>query len=401
MKKIFSRVTSFVLFCAISLSFTSSVFAATSQKPADTSVKQPTIVSADQTQALPPQLYPPQDFFAAVVTDITQEGEEDTMGSKQKFQMVTLKIASGKENGKEIKLKNELDGTSDEAQRVKKGEKVVVAQTSGGGENGGVGYYIADKYRLPPMFLAITLFLLLVLYFGRVKGCMSMLGLVFSIFILMKFIIPMILAGHSPLLITLIGSFMIAVVSIFLAHGFNKRTVISVISTLVTLSIAIGLAVLFVKITQLFGGGSEEAAYLKLDPSTNVNLQGLLLGGIIIGTLGVLDDITTAQVAVVDELRSANHSFDAKELYRRGISIGREHIASLVNTLVLAYAGASLPLFLMFTLNTAQPFWVTFNSQFIAEEVIRTLVGSSALILGVPISTWFAAKYLWRWTKQK
>ncbi len=399
MKKITHLAVSALLLVSISLSFSSSVLAqdnAVSPPRPSTSNAQTDIIPSSQTQALPPQLYPPQDFFAATVEEITQQGEDDSSGVKQKFQIVKLKIVSGKESGKTITLKQGGDVVVDENQFVKVGEKVVVAKTSGGGDNGGSGYYIADKYRLPPMFFAIVLFLALVIYFGRFKGFMSMLGLVFSIFILMKFVIPMILAGHSPLIITLVGSCMIAVVSIFLAHGFNKRTVISVLSTLVTLTIAIGLAVLFVEITRLFGTGSEEASYLKLDPATNVNLKGLLLGGIIIGTLGVLDDITTAQVAVVDELRGANASFGRKELYRRGITVGREHIASLVNTLVLAYAGASLPLFLMFTLNSAQPFWVTFNSEFIAEELIRTLVGSIALILGVPISTWFAAKYLSR-----
>lgn len=394
MKKITYLIVSASLFVGLSLSFSSSALAQQTAPPID--VEQPEIIPPSDTQALPPQLYPPVDYFTAIVEEIVEQGEDETLGVKQKFQVVTLKIASGKEYGNIITLRQEGDANVNDHQFVRSGEKVVVVMTSGGGENGGAGFYIADKYRLPPMFFAIILFLALVIYFGRLKGFMSMLGLAFSIFVLLKFVVPMILAGHSPLLITLVGSFLIAVVSIFLAHGFNKRTVISVVSTLMTLTIAIGLSVLFVEIAQLFGNGSEEALYLRLDPATNVNLQGLLLGGIIIGTLGVLDDITTAQVAVVDELKSANRSFGATELYRRGLAVGREHIASLVNTLVLAYAGASLPLFLMFTLNTAQPFWVTFNSEFIAEEVIRTLVGSIALILAVPISTWMAARYVSR-----
>ncbi len=349
----------------------------------------------NQDDSLPPELYAPTDYFAATVEQIVQEGTMDIQGTPQMYQTVRLKINSGEESGKIVNITNGGHVMITEHQLVKPGERVVVVKTEGGGVDGGPGYYIGDKYRLPPMFFAILLFLGLIIYFGRTKGIMSIIGLIFSVIILIKVIIPLILAGHSPLLVTLLGSCFIAVVSIFLAHGFNKRTVIAVWSTLVTLSIAIGLAFLFVMITKLFGGGSEQAAYLKLDVA-NINLQGLLLGGIIIGTLGVLDDITTAQVAVVHELREANSSLSAAELYRRGTSIGREHIASLVNTLVLAYAGASLPLFLMFTMNSAQPFWVTFNSEFIAEEVIRTLIGSMALILAVPISTWFAARYLTR-----
>ena len=121
------------------------------------------------------------------------------------------------------------------------------------------------------------------------------------------------------------------------------------------------------------------------------NLRGLLLGGIILGALGVLDDITTGQAAAVDELRRANPAFPVRELYRRGLSVGTEHITSLVNTLFLAYAGASLPLFILFTIYDEAPLWVTLNSEFIAEELVRTLVGSVALILAVPITTILAS----------
>ncbi len=350
-------------------------------------------VSAQQeNQSLPPQLYEPELYATAVVEDIIKEGEEDVAGVLQKFQELRLKIASGKEHGKTVLVRHGGQVMIANNQLVKKGEKIVVVKTRA--ENGQEGYYIADKYRLPWLFFAVALFLVLAVYFGRVKGAMSIVGLVFSIVILLTFIIPSIVAGGSPFLITFVGSCFIAIVSMLLAHGLSRRSIIAMVSTLLTLLIAILLAILFVHLTQLFGGGSDEAVYLRLDPSMNISLQGLLLGGIIIGTLGVLDDITTAQVAVVDELKKANASLGARELYARALSIGRDHIASLVNTLVLAYAGASLPLFLLFTLPGAQPFWVTFNSEFIAEEVVRTLVGSSALILAVPLSTFMAVKYL-------
>lgn len=348
--------------------------------------------SLQENQPLPPQLYAPERYAMAVVEEIAKEGEEDVAGVQQKFQEVRIRISSGKEHGKIVLVKHGGQVSVSENQFVKKGEKIVVVKTMS--TEGQEGYYIADKYRLPWIFFAVAAFLILAIYFGRWKGAMSIAGLVFSILVLLMYIVPSILAGSSPFFVTLVGSCLIAVVSMLLAHGLSRRSFIAMISTLLTLVIAILLAVIFVHLIQLFGGGSDEAVYLRLDPSMQVNLQGLLLGGIIIGTLGVLDDITTAQVAVVDELKKANASLSAHELYSRALSIGREHIASLVNTLVLAYAGASLPLFLMFTLPGAQPFWVTFNSEFIAEEVVRTLVGSMALILAVPLSSWIAAKYL-------
>ena len=134
--------------------------------------------------------------------------------------------------------------------------------------------------------------------------------------------------------------------------------------------------------------------YLQSGLTAGVNLRGLLLGGMIIGCLGVLDDITTAQTAAVDEIRKANPNLTSKQLLQSGLSVGREHIASLINTLALAYAGASLPLLLLFQTNETFPLWVTLNSEFLAEEIVRTLVGSTTLLLAVPISTWCAARFL-------
>jgi uncharacterized membrane protein len=122
-----------------------------------------------------------------------------------------------------------------------------------------------------------------------------------------------------------------------------------------------------------------------------VNLQGLLLGGILLGALGILDDIAIAQVSVIFQLKEVNNKLSFKELYERGLKVGKDHVASLVNTLVLAYAGANLPLFLLFTINRDIPLWVTLNNEIIAEEVVRTLVGSMGLVLAVPITTLLAA----------
>jgi uncharacterized membrane protein len=144
----------------------------------------------------------------------------------------------------------------------------------------------------------------------------------------------------------------------------------------------------------LSGGATEEAFYLQYNKTLeNINLQGLFLGGVLIGTLGVLDDITTAQTAVVAELKRANNSLSWKELYIRSLSVGREHIASLVNTLAFAYIGASFPVFLSYIFASNLPWWVLLNSDQIVEEIIQTLVGSSALVVAVPVSSYLAARW--------
>jgi uncharacterized membrane protein len=241
------------------------------------------------------------------------------------------------------------------------------------------------------------LFFLLAVLFGGVRGFTSVLGLGASILIILNFIVPRINAGGHPFQITLMGTFMIAAVSLYLAHGFNRRTSVAFAGTLITLSLSAGAAVVAVSLSRLYGMGSEQALYLQNGDFGDIDLRGLLLGGIMLGVLGVLDDITTAQSAVVEELKRAKPSLAFADLYKRGLSVGREHIASLVNTLFLAYAGAALPLFLLFEFYKAAPVWFTLNSEIIAEEIVRTLVGSVCLILAVPITTALAAAFFTRY----
>ena len=257
--------------------------------------------------------------------------------------------------------------------------------------DGGIEYFLREKYRLPSLIWLTAIFLLLAAIFGGRMGLQSAGGLIVSILILALFVVPKIIAGWNPLFVSFLGAFAITFTSLYLAHGFNRRTSIALASTMITLFIAALLAIIFVYAAKLFGLGSEEAMYLQSGPTAGINLRGLLLGGIIIGTLGILDDITTAQTAVIDELHHANATLGFSGLYRAGISIGREHIASLVNSLALAYVGASLPLLLLFSTNRSLPVWVIMNGEFIAEEVVRTLVGSSTLLFAVPISTILAA----------
>ena len=224
-------------------------------------------------------------------------------------------------------------------------------------------------------------------------GEIAILGLGFSVIILLQILAPQILTGSNPLLIAIVTACIIAVGSMYLAHGINKNTSIALLSTIATLAVACIASVAFVSVTKLFGLGTDEAFYLQSGYADLASLKGLLLSGIIIGTLGVLDDVTTSQVAAVSELRNTDPSLTPAALYTKGLRIGREHITSLINTLALAYAGASLPLFLLFLANT-QPLWVTLNSEFVSEEIVRTVTGSISLILAVPIATALAANLL-------
>jgi uncharacterized membrane protein len=275
--------------------------------------------------------------------------------------------------------------------QISPGEKVLLARDSLEGA-ANAPYYITDRYRLPALFFAILLFILVAVFFGRIRGLTSIIGLAMSIGVLIGFVVPQILAGHDPLTICLIGAVAIALVSLYLAHGFNKRTTVALCGTIITLVVSALLAILFVSIAKLTGLATDQSFYVELGTNISLNLRGLLLGGIIIGALGVLDDVTIGQAATVYELKDANHDLDPKELYRRAMSVGREHIASLINTLFLAYAGISLPIILyLVAFQNGVPLWFALNSESIAEEIVRTMVGSVGIILAVPITTLLAA----------
>lgn len=336
---------------------------------------------------------PPEEFYRAKVTDIISEGQEEVSpGIIEEYQSVEAEILNGKEKDKRVLIDHRGIFSIDQFQKVKVGDVVVLTKVFS--IQSGERYQIIDKYRLGALIWIVAVFFGLAIYFGRLKGFTSILGLAFSIGILGWFIVPRIARGESPLAVTLVGSLIIVFVSLYVAHGLSRRTTIALGSTIATLALSVAMAVVAVKFAQLFGRGAEEAFFLSGSEFGTINLEGLLLGGIIIGTLGVLDDITTAQTAVVDELRRANPSLTTGELFKRGILVGREHIASLINTLVLAYAGASMPLFLLFHANKSQPLWMIINSEFIAEEIVRTLIGSAALVLAVPIATILAARFL-------
>jgi len=341
---------------------------------------------------LEPDEIPIEDFFKAEVIAIEVNEERNIAGSLVPYQVVSVRLLDSAEQGLEVSIEH-VGTITGGSQRVEIGDTLLITRIEYFGET---EYHILDKYRVPSLVWAGIIFLLLVFAFSGFRGLGSVAGLIVGLIILTTFVVPQILEGHSPLIISIVGAVVIAVLSLYLAHGFSRRTGVALIGTIATLLVATGLAVGFVELTGLAGLGSEEAYFLQIDPRVAINLKGLLLGGILIGALGVLDDITTAQVAVVSELKLANPALSKRELYARGISVGREHIASLVNTLALAYVGASFPLLLYFALDSPQPLWVTFNSEFIAEEIVRTLVGSSALVLAVPLTTFLAAWFFGR-----
>ncbi len=337
-----------------------------------------------------PTAAPRESYELARVLETKDEAFTDEQFGNAVSQTVKVEITTGGDKGKTIDLQNGEPFTVGADQKVVKGDLVIVNRVEQGS---GTTFYVVDKYRLRSLILLALVFVFAVIVFAGIKGVGSVLGFVTTLLFLGAFVVPRLVSGQNAIWISFLGACMIATVSMFLSHGFGYRTRIAYISTLILLVLSVVLSQIAVGMSHLSGMGSEDAFFLQAGFNLNINIKGILLAGIIIGVLGVLDDVTTAQVATVDEIHKANPKLGLKELYERGTSVGKEHIASLVNTLVLAYAGSSLPLFLLFTLNKQQPAWLLLNSEFLAEEIVRTLVGSLVLVLAVPVSTWLSAFY--------
>lgn len=328
-----------------------------------------------------------EDFYKAKVVEVTGEGEEEYLGTPIFTQHLQIQFLDGPDEGRTIDLPYRNAFGEEADQKVQAGEKIIVVKTEYDGES---SYRFFERYRLTPLWILFAFFIgITVLIAGR-RGFGSLVGLAVTLVILTKWIVPAIVSGGNPVMVSFFGSVVIASLSLFLAHGFHRRTVLSWLSILITLGISLALALFSVSFAHLFGMGSEEAVSLTLSNFGNVDLKGLLLGAIVIGALGILDDVVTTQTAAVEEIHRANSRLSFGELYFRGLSVGKEHIASLVNTLVIAYAGASLPVFLFLT-TSENPMWVILNNEYMAEEIVRTLVGSVTLILAVPIATGLAA----------
>ncbi|MFC8532875.1 YibE/F family protein [Streptomyces sp. NPDC057249] len=295
----------------------------------------------------------------------------------------TVEVTSGPDAGRRF-----VEVVQPDAPRqLREGQGVVVAYAPAAPHD--LQYSVTDVNRKFPLYLLAGIFALAVVLVGRMRGVMALMALALSFAVLTLFILPAILQGSNPLLVAVVGAGAIMLIALYLCHGPTARTSVAVIGTLISLLLIGLLGSLFIGWASL-SGNTDDSTGLIHGLYPHIDMSGLLLAGVIIGSLGVLDDVTVTQTSAVWELRQANPGMSAKQLYRAGIRIGRDHIASVVNTLVLAYAGAALPLLLLFTVAQSSVGTVA-NSELVAEEIVRTLVGSIGLIASVPVTTALAA----------
>ena len=250
-------------------------------------------------------------------------------------------------------------------------------------------YAFQDFDRTQPLLLLLTLFVLGVLVLSRWRGVGSLASLALSLALLVTFTLPALMEGRSPLVVAIVTASAIMCATLYLSHGFSTRTSIAMAGTLLSLVFIGLLGSLFTRLGQFTGLGDEGSRYIATI-NTQVDVGGLLLAGLVIGALGVLDDVTVTQVAAVWELADADPHTSRTSLFTRGMRIGRSHVASTVNTLVLAYVGATLPLLLVFS-TIALPFGTAVSQELVAQEIVRGLVGGLGIVLAVPITTGLAA----------
>ncbi|OGF35477.1 hypothetical protein A2482_01455 [Candidatus Falkowbacteria bacterium RIFOXYC2_FULL_48_21] len=335
-----------------------------------------------------------QTFEAKVLKIVTERTIEREDGSTAVQQDLLLRGLDGSWQDKEVQAKGIGDIDVVKGVVAKVGDKVVV-QASGDAD-GNVTFVVTDHVRRGWLYFLFLLFAVVAYIIGKRKGLKALASLIVTFFIIMWFIVPRILAGASPLGTSIFGALIILAAIIYITWGISRKSHIAFISIFFSLILTGVLSIIFTKLTHLTGLAQEEAMVLIGLSRQAIDFEGLLLAGIIIGTLGVLDDIVVSQVSAVEQLKMTDPNLNPKQLFTRAISVGIDHISSMTNTLFLAYAGAALPLLLLFSVKS-EPF-VTFaqvlNNELIATEIVRTLTGSIGLILAVPICTLLAVYFI-------
>ena len=331
-------------------------------------------------------------FKAKVLEVLEEKTETDEAGVTIHQQNLRVRGLEGAWEGKELTIQGISDIVVLEASRYKAGETIYVNHRVN--QAGEEIFYATDHVRTPALLWLALLFIIAVVAVGRGAGLRALLVLVATFAIIMKFIIPYIIAGSDPVVIAIIGSLGILALAIFGTEGFNRQSLVAFVSVILALGLILILSKLFTGFAHLSGLESEEAAYLLSLGNLRINLQGLLLSGIIIGALGVLDDIIISQVSLVKELSKTNPEMKSAAMFKTAMHVGTDHINAIVNTLFLAYAGVSLPLLVLFTIYNSPEMTAgsIVNRELFATEIVRTLVGSIALVLSVPIATYLAVK---------
>ena len=297
---------------------------------------------------------------------------------------VTVVVQEGPESGSLVVLPEVNTSFDPTFPQLAAGDNVIL-----GFDSVTNSYYYQDRDRMSSLWWLILLFAVTVICLARVRGLLALFAMGGTVLMLVKFIAPSVLDGNDPVLVCVVAAAAIAYFSLYFTHGFSLMTTVALAGTLIALGLTLGISWIFFELAKFSGYSSEEAFVLPF-LAESLDVRGLLLGGTIIAALGALDDVTVTQAATMLELSARNNELSTRQLMISGLRVGREHIASTVNTLLLAYAGSSIPLLLLFAVSE-QSLGDVANSELIAIELVRTLCGSIGLVAALPITTYLAA----------
>ncbi len=300
----------------------------------------------------------------------------------------TAKVAltSGPDKGKVISL--DTGGVGDVKLRVD--DRIRVLRGPIINQQTGERAYTFDDYiRDTPLILLALVFAVLLILVARWRGVAALIGLAIAYGVLAYFLLPALVDGRSPIAVAMVGCAAILLVALYVAHGFSSRTTVALIGTLIALLITAGFAAWATDTTRLTGRSNEINADLQAT-GIPISISGLILCGLIVGALGVINDITVTQASSVWELSAADPNASWRMLFTRGMRIGRDHIASVVYTIVFAYTGAALPVLLLFSIS-GRSLHDLLTGDEIATEIVRNLVAGCGLVLAVPFTTLIAA----------
>jgi uncharacterized membrane protein len=324
----------------------------------------------------------------ASVNAILEEGLITLGEVEQAYQVVQVTVTDGDFSGESFEIEYGTRQIRTDMIPLEVGDQIMITVSTL--PDGSLSAFFTDFYRGRSLLILLVTFVVFSIAVSGWKGVRSIIGIGLSLVVIVVMILPGIQQGRDPLLTSILGSFVFVSYSLYIIYGWNVKTHAAVIGSLLALIITGLLALFFVGQTQLTGYGNENVFYITQITQNTLNVRHLLLAGIMIGTLGVLDDLVISQASAVFELYRNNPQQSFHKLYRSAMNIGKDHIAATVNTLVLAYAGAALPMLLLFSLRSVD-FLLAINLEFIAEEIVRTLVGSLGLFASVPITTALAS----------
>ncbi len=330
----------------------------------------------------PPSGPPPVELLRGRIVELLATSDDPTVPD------VRLIVTFGPRTGETIDGHIQGPSGSTELPRYVVGDEVVVNVSNDGGT---AFVSVADLYRIPVLALLLAIFALAVTVVGGWRGVRSLIALALTLAVIVKIVVPLILAGRDPALVAILAATGVTIATFLLTEGLRSQTLAAAIGTFASLAVVGALAIVFDELARFTAfQGSEDATYLQAVGLPNIDIGGLILAAIIFGALGILDDVTLTQAATVSDLNAASPSLPRLELARRSMNVGRSHIAATVNTLVLAYVGASLPLIVLFAAGRQDPL-LTASLEVVAVEIVRAMVGSIGIVLAVPLTTAVAA----------